>query len=449
MIEFNQMQAFVQDPLIIAEAAGIGMPDTEGRWCIDGLSGIFAVSVGHGNAAVIDAIPRQHARVAYASPIMALTEPALDLAERLSTLSGGRAHAVKQYSAGSEATEATIKIARQFHHQNGEPRRLKIISLYRGLHGTTLGALAATGHPVLQTAFHPLGGGVVHTHPPIHHDWPGSPDGALCGEPCLALRRNTVSGEGPETVAAIMLESLMMSAGGYEQPPGFLVAVRELCDEVGALLIIDEVITGFGRLGAWFACDLHDVWPDLMAVGKGLSGGYAPLSSVLMTEEVTDRFWGDPADNRQFQDGHTYASNPVSAAVGLAVIDYIEREGLIEHLNVSGERFGDLLGQIAKRHSIVRDVGGKGFLWCIDFAPGEYSRRGAPSASLGSVLHQLAPKRGLLIRVSRTVAQIAPPLTTTNAELDEIAELLDAALGDLNGAIHAGKVARFAPAFSL
>jgi adenosylmethionine-8-amino-7-oxononanoate aminotransferase len=449
MVEFNQMQTFAEDPLVIVEGQGIRVRDTSGKWLIDGISGVFVVSVGHGNREIIDAIMRQHDRVAFALPIMAINEPALDLAEKLCELSKGRAGAIKQYCAGSESTETAMKLARQYHYQRGQAKRFKIVSFYRGFHGTTFGALAATGQPVLQTPFQPLPVGIVHVHPPIARDWPGAPDVAACAEQCLATIRATVAGEGSETIAAIMLEPFMLTAGGHELPLGFLSGIRELCDEIGALLIIDEIVTGIGRLGAWFASDLHNVWPDLMALGKGLAGGYAPLSVVLMTESLADSFWGDPSENRQFQSGHTFASNPISAAAGLAVIDYIERNGLIGYVRTAGLKLGKQLREVARRHPVVRDVRGRGFLWALDFAAGEASGERPPTIPLGTALQQRARTRGLLIRASHRTVQLAPPLVTTDSEITEIVSILDDALDELDRDLESGALDELAPAFSL
>lgn len=445
MVEFNQMKAFYEDPLIVVEGEGIHLTDARGRRFIDGLSGVFAVSVGHGNREVIGAIAEQHSRVAFSSPIMTTTPPALELAARLVDLSRGRAAVIKQYTSGSESTEAAIKIARQFHHQSGAAGRFKIVSLYRAYHGSTMGALTATGQPVLQTPFHPLAGGFIHVPPPIP-GWDGQVDEtpAELAARSLALLRATLEAEGPETIAAIMLEPIMLTAGVHMPPPQYLRGLRELCDEIGALLIFDEIVTGFGRVGEWFAADLGEVWPDLLCVGKGISGGYAPTSAVLMPDEIAAAFWAEPEENRQYQSGHTFASNPISAAACLAVIDYIERNDLLAHVRSAGAAFGERLRSIAAASPLVREVRGVGFMWGIELAPPDGS-----DIALGSALQRVARENGVLIRASRQVVQIAPPLIATAAELEEIGSILEASVAELEHLVESGQAAAITPSFSL
>ena len=345
MVDFNQMQTFAANPLIIVEGEGIRLTDHEGRRYIDGLSGVFAVSLGHGNDEIVDAIVAQHRRLSFSSPIMTTTDRALELAAELIRLSGGRFDVVKQLSSGSEATEAAIKMARQYHRQSGSPERYKTISFYRSYHGATMGALTSTGWPQLRTPYEPFLSGGIHCHPPI----PGSCRACTgtCTLGCLAQLRDVVEQEGPRTVSAIIVEPVMLTAGVHELGRDYLRGMRALCDETGVLLIFDEIVTGFGRLGAWFAAEQAGVWPDILCVGKGLTSGYAPLSAVMLTEAVARAFWGSAAEGVQYQAGHTFAANPVSAACGLAVIRYVEAHGVLENVQARGAELEARLREIS------------------------------------------------------------------------------------------------------
>src|SRR3954451_21705199 len=211
MVDFNQMKTFTRDPLIIVDGKGIRLTDADGKSYIDGISGVFAVSLGHGNDAIIDAVTAQHRRVSFASPIMTTNDRALELAAELVRLSGDRVEVVKQLGSGSEATEAAIKMARQYHRQTGSPERYKTISFYRSYHGATMGSLSATGWPQLRNPYEPLVHGGVHVMPPT----PGSCRACTgsCTLVCLAQLRDVILQEGPRTVSAVIVEPVMLTAG--------------------------------------------------------------------------------------------------------------------------------------------------------------------------------------------------------------------------------------------
>ena len=267
MVDFNQMRTFTADPLIMVEGSGIRLTDHEGRRYIDGLSGVFAVSLGHGNDEIIDAIAAQHRRLSFSSPIMTTTDRALELATALIRLTGGRYDVVKQLNSGSEATEAAIKMARQYHRQSGSPERYKTISFYRSYHGATMGALTSTGLAAAADAVRAVRAG---RHPRARAD-PGRcrACSGSCTLGCLAQLRDVIESEGPRTVSAVLVEPVMLTAGVHALPQEYLQGLRALCDETGVLLIFDEIVTGFGRLGSWFAAEQAGVWPDILCVGQG------------------------------------------------------------------------------------------------------------------------------------------------------------------------------------
>jgi adenosylmethionine-8-amino-7-oxononanoate aminotransferase len=447
MVDFNQMQSFAANPLIIVQGDGITLTDHEGKRYIDGLSGVFAVSLGHGNDEIIDAIVAQHRRLSFSSPIMTTTDRALELAAALIRVAGGRYDVVKQLSSGSEATEAALKMARQYHRQSGSPERYKTISFYRSYHGATMGALTSTGWPQLRTPYEPFLTGGVHAHAPI----PGSCRACTgsCTLGCLAQLRDVIEHEGPRTVSAIIVEPVMLTAGVHALTDDYLQGLRALCDETGVLLIFDEIVTGFGRLGAWFAAEQAGVWPDILCVGKGLTSGYAPLSAVLLTEKVGRAFWGDAADGLQFQAGHTFAANPVSAACGLAVIRYFEQHGVLDNVHARGVELESRLRAIAQRYPIAGELRGRGLLYCLDFLDPATGGPLSRSQPVGTAVQQAARRRGLLVRASPHNATLAPPLVLTAAEVTEIADIFEESVAEVSEQLVSGAGVDLDVAFGL
>jgi len=435
MLDFVQMRDFVGDPLVVERGEGVRLWDIEGRSYIDGLSGIFVVNFGHGRREIVDAVTAQVARLAFA-PQMATTTPEIDLAEKLLPILPSEYTQVKFHSGGSEATEAAIKMARQFHRQNGQASRFKVLSHYRGYHGATGHALAATGWPHLRAAFEPLAPGFVHLHTPdIYRPLVA---GATPEETGLAYARlvaETIALEGPGTVAALITEPIMMSAGVVVPPDSYLRELRRLTAEHGILLIFDEIITGFGRTGVPFAREHSGVLPDLICVGKGMSGGYAPLSAVVLSERVARAFWGEPGT--QFQAGHTFAGNPVACAAGLAALDVLmQPETLINCRDVGAHAMGRLRS-LMDRHPCIGDVRGRGMFLGVEFVSDRATRTRFPDeVAFGIRVQAEARRRGLLLRASGFMLVVGPPLTTTRAEMDEIIDILDQAVGAAEASLH-------------
>jgi beta-alanine--pyruvate transaminase len=430
MVDFTQMKAFSADPLVLADGAGIRLTDTGGRTYIDGLSGTFCANLGHGNERLAAAGADQLGRLAMAAPTLATNDRALELIAALLGLLPARYSVVKLLSGGSEATENAMKAARQFHKQTGEAGRFKILSHYRAYHGGTGHAIAASGWPTWRAPYEPLAGGFVHLHTPDPYQVPfDAPPFALSPEELAArylrLVEETIELEDPRTIAAIITEPILTSAGVVIPPPGYLRGLRELCDRYGILLIFDEIITAFGRVGAMFAAEQVDAWPDILCLGKGMSGGYAPLSAVVMSSEVAAPFWGEPADLVQFHSGHTYGANPVACAIGTAAIHEILERDLVANARRQGERLVAGLRAIADRHPAIGDVRGRGLLVGTELVRDRSTRRRFPAAlEPGIRVREAARRRGLLLRASHWMFVLAPPLTLTDAETDEIVAIV-------------------------
>jgi adenosylmethionine-8-amino-7-oxononanoate aminotransferase len=371
----------------------------------------------------VRAIHAQLDRLAFAPPLHGTNPPALALARELLDFAGemapGHFGAVKLLSGGSEANEAALKLARQYWQQAGHPRKYKVIARYGGYHGATMGALSATGGWERKSVFEPLVPGFLHVHPPDGR----SGDAAFCAR----LLERTIAAEDPETVAAVIMEPISVSAAGFTVPPReYYEILRAACDTHNVLLIFDEVITGFGRLGARFGAEHHGVLPDLITCGKGMSGGYAPLAAVLLSERVRRAFLGAPGERKEFHHGHTFGGNPLSSAAGLAVLRVIRQEGLVERARRLGdELLRPRLADLAARHAGVGNIRGAGLLQGLDLDPAVLG------ATPGPRLEHLCKERGLIARIGRDFLAFAPPLTTPEADLHRMLDIADEALAAL------------------
>lgn len=442
MVDFVQMKAFGEDPLILAEGKGIRVRDDQDRWYIDGISGVFVSSLGHGNERVISAATQQLNTLAFHAPLFSTNVPALQLAKLLTGIAPNGYTTLKFFSGGAEANEAAIKMARQYAAQNGHGKKFKVLSHYRGYHGGTGHALAASGSPGWRSVYEPFAPGFIHVHPPFTYAARFGLEGEALAAAAAALLEETIVLEGPDTIAAFITEPIMLSAGVRVPPPGYLERVRAICDRYDILLIFDEIITGFGRTGHLFASNLFGVTPDLMSFGKGVSGGYAPLSGVLIQERVAQTFWGEVDDNVHFRAGHTYAGNPVACAVGVAAVSELLERNLVDNARRMGARLADGLRQLAEKHACVVDVRGEGLMLAVEFAQDRATREPFPEAlKFGGRVHRAARARGLLIREGPNFVVLAPPLVVTEAEIDEIVDLMDRAITDATSSLRAGAAA--------
>ena len=425
-LDFMQMQEFAKDPLIFTEARGSRLITSDGREFIDGLSGVFVTSLGQGNQAVITAMTEQLKRLSFAPPLHGTTPPALELTQLLLKLAPEGVTAVKLLSGGSEATEAAMKLARQYHKQSGNPRKYKIISRYGAYHGATMGALSAGGGRERKAVFEPLGVGFIHVHPPYCYRCPFDQSYPGCGRTCVELIERTIEAEDPATVAAVIVEPISISAAGFMvPPPDYLKRLREICDRHDIVLIYDEIITGFGRLGTMFASEYFGAAPDITCCGKGMSGGYAPLAAILIRDKVARSFYGDEEEFVQFHHGHTFGGNPVACAAGVAVLnEYLERD-VVGNARRQGERLRHRLIELSERFPIIGDVRGAGLLQGIELVKDKATAERFPAAAKpGKAIEREARERGLLLRCGNDFAAFAPPLTITADEIDQMASLL-------------------------
>ncbi len=429
---------------VAVSAEGIWIRDGAGRTYLDGSSGAVVCSIGHGVKEVAAVMTAQAGRLAFAHSSQFVTRETLGLAERVAALcpgdlgTSGRVYLV---SGGSEAVETAIKLARQYHVETGHPGKSKIVSRWQSYHGSTLGALAATGNVARRELYAPLLPATPHIPPCYCYRCPYGLTFPSCSIACVEDLEAAIHQEGPETVAAFIAEPVVgATLGAVPAVEGYWARAREICTRHNILLIADEVMTGVGRTGRNFAVDHWSVVPDMIVTGKGLSGGYTPLGAVIARGFIADAL----RDGRgYFEHGFTYSANPLSAAIGSAVLDYIAKHKLIARAARLGRRLGEKLDAL-RRHTIVGDVRGLGMMWSLEFVKDRASREPFPPAlKVSRRLLEACLEEGLLIYPGSGTREgqdgdhaiIAPPFTITPAEMDDLVARLDRGLAKLRDAL--------------
>jgi adenosylmethionine-8-amino-7-oxononanoate aminotransferase len=425
-------------PWVLDHGEGALLFDADGREYLDALSGgVFAVLVGYGREEIARAMAEQARRLCFAGPYATVAEVTVELARKLADLAPGDLAVSFFCTSGSEAIEAAIKLARQYHVAAGDGRRYKVVSLRRAYHGATTGALSATGWSpgfgILRRAADPLvpSAGFASAMPPFCYHCELSLTHPGCGLVCATTIEQAILGSDPELVSCVIVEPVMSTAGCVVPPPGYLARVRELCDRYGALLVADEVVCGFGRTGRWFGVDHAGVVPDIMVVAKGLTSGYAPMAAAITRPEIADRL---PV----FFDVHTYGGHPVSAAAALANIGIIEREDLVQNAASVGAYLLGLLDGL-RSHPTVGDVRGLGLFAAVELAldPARHQPF-PPELRVDDRVAAVARERGLFVRPLGGTIILAPPLIFTRAQAERTVEVLDAAMGAVEASLPEG-----------
>ncbi len=400
---------------------------SDGKQYIDGLSALWNVNIGHGRKELAAAAAAQMEKLAYASAYAGFSnEPAIRLAERIVGLAYSNMAAAYFTTGGAESNESAFKFARYYWKRMGKPDKVKIISRHYGYHGVTMAAMSATSLPGYQKMFGPLVPEFFQVVPPYPYRWPGNGDAGIGAADAVEA---AINAHGADTVAAIICEPVMGAGGVIVPPPTYFPRLREICDRHGVLLIADEVITGFGRTGKWFALGHWGVEPDLMSFAKGITSGYLPLGGVMISKRIHAAIEDAPMDEK-FMHAATYSGHPVCCAVGLANIDIIERDGLVERAQVQGDRFRAGLSTLASLPA-VGEVRGIGMLAAIELVEDKGSKK--PALGLGAKVVAEAGKRGLIMRqrgggdgppASGDSLCLAPPLMTPEATLDRIVQIV-------------------------
>jgi len=433
-LHFTRMSSYQgTDMPVIVRGSGQYVYDARGKRYLDGLSGLFVSQIGHGRTEVAEAGARQAAELAY-FPLWSYAHPrAIELAERLAALAPGDLNRVFFTTSGSEAVESAWKMAKQYFATIGQPHRYKVLSREIAYHGTSMGALAITGLPDIKIPFEPLPPGGVRVPNTNFYRAPGfvADDLTAFGRWAADEIERAILREGPDSVAAVYLEPVQNSGGCFPPPPGYFPRVREICDRYGVLLVSDEVICAFGRLGYYFGSQRYGYQPDVITFAKGVTSGYAPLGGMIVSDRLMEPFNDGPAT---FLHGVTFAGHPVSAAVALANLDVFEKEDLLGNVRANEAAFRSTLGKLTDL-PIVGDVRGDGYFYGIEMVKEKTTREtftGEESERLlrGFLSHALFDA-GLICRADDRgdpVIQLAPPLTCTQEHFDEIEQILRSVL---------------------
>ena len=349
---------------LMERAEGVYIFDSKGRRYIDGVGGIAVVNIGHRVEEILEAMREQAKKVCFIYNGQFITEPAINLAKKIVTLAPPGLSKVFLVSGGSEAIETALKMARQYHVETGHPSKYRIISRWTSYHGNTIAALSLSGRPQWRKNFIPLLLDFPHIAPPYCYRCPFAKEYPQCGIDCACDLERVIKLEGPDSISAFIAEPIIgTTAPGVTPPPEYYKIIRKICDKYNILMIMDEVITGFGRTGKNFGINHWNVIPDIIVTGKGISSGYAPLAAVITHEKIHEAF---VKGSGVFTHGYTYVEHPLSCAVGLAVQQYIEMNNLIERAARIGSLMLEKLSRLSEL-AIVGDIRGKGLLLGIEF----------------------------------------------------------------------------------
>ncbi|RJL30379.1 aspartate aminotransferase family protein [Bailinhaonella thermotolerans] len=417
---------------MIARGEGAYVYDVHGKRYLDGLAGLFVVQVGHGRAELAEAAYKQAQELAF-FPLWSYAHPkAAELAHRLAEMTPGDLNRVFFTTGGGEAVESAWKLAKQYFKAVGKPLKTKVISRAIAYHGTPQGALSITGIPALKAVFEPLVPGAIkvpntnfYRAPEYGHDEEAF--GRWAADQVAAA----IEMEGPETVAAVFVEPVQNAGGCFPPPPGYFQRLREICDRYDVLLVSDEVICAFGRLGTWFGGQKFDYVPDIITCAKGLTSGYSPIGAMIVHDRLFEPF---RSGTEMFAHGYTFGGHPVSAAVALANLDIFEREDLLGHVQRNEPVFRATLERLLDL-PIVGDVRGSGYFYGIELVKDKTTKETFDEAESERLLRGFLSKAlydaGLYCRADDRgdpVVQLAPPLICGPKEFDEMESILRAVL---------------------
>jgi hypothetical protein len=432
-MHFTRMSAYADHEVpIIERGEGAYVWDSHGKRYLDGLSGLFVVQVGHGRQELADAAGKQAAQLGY-FPLWSYAHPsAIELAERLASYAPGDINRVFFTTGGSEAVESAWKLARQYFRLTGEPGRYKVLSRDIAYHGTTMGALSITGVPSIKAPFEPLVPGSVRVPNTNFYRAPEYGDDlGRFGQWAADEIERAILREGPDSVAAVYLEPVQNSGGCFPPPPGYFQRVREICDRHGVLLVSDEVICAFGRLGHWFGAQRYGYQPDIITVAKGMTSGYSPIGAMLVSDRLIEPFLSGPTS---FLHGITFAGHPVSSAVALANLDIFERDDLLGHVRRNEAAFRTTLERLSSL-PIVGEIRGDGYFYGIELVRDKTTRETFNSDESERLLRGFLSgalfEAGLICRADDRgdpVIQLAPPLICEQQQFDEMTDILESVL---------------------
>ncbi len=435
-MHFTRLGSFAHhDVPIIVRGQGCYVYDEHGKRYLDGLSALFCVNIGHGRADLVEAGAEQARELGFFTNWSYAHPPAIRLAAKIASLAPGDLNRVFFTSGGSEAVESAIKLCRQYWKLAGKPNKTKLIAREVAYHGTSLGALSATGITALRQPFEPLTPGGCHVpNTNAYRLRPGVPESDFAE----AIARR-IEFEGPDTVAAVILEPVQNAGGCIPPPEGYFARVREICDEYDVLFISDEVICAWGRLGEWFGAHRYGYQPDMITTAKGLTSAYAPMGALIVSDRIAEPF---QEGTSSFAHGFTFAGHPVAAAIAMANIEAFEREGILEHVRAHESEFRAMLEGL-RDIPIVGDVRGAGYFQAIELVKDRETKESFSDAESETLLRGFLSgelyRRGLICRADDRgdpVIQLSPPLIAGPEQFAEIEAVLRPILTEATERMH-------------
>ncbi|MGH4001787.1 MAG: aspartate aminotransferase family protein [Pseudonocardiaceae bacterium] len=435
---FTRKDTWESDFPVFVRGEGSYLIDTEGERFLDGLAGLFCVNIGHGRADIAAAASEQIGTLAYASNWGSAHVPAIEAAALIAELAPGDLGTTFFVNSGSEAVETAIKFARQYHRSQGQPQRTKIISREMAYHGTTLGALSVTQLPKIKDPFGPLLPGIRSVPNTLGFVGDCGPAEQL---DCIAAIEAVIAQEGAETIAAVFAEPVQNGRGALVAPDGYWPALRALCDKHGILLVSDEVICSFGRLGHWFGHGVTGVVPDMITFAKGSTSGYAPLGGMIVRERLVRELYDSPKGG-VFTHGATWGGHPVATAVAVANITAMRQENVLGNVTARAPKLRGALDSLMGAHRCVKEVRGAGFFYALELMADNNSGREFTDAEALTVLRQVLPESFKRTKVilrgddrGATMLMISPPLVADDDVLSELLHGIDGMLTDIEKAI--------------
>ncbi|MCM3401713.1 aspartate aminotransferase family protein [Cytobacillus oceanisediminis] len=420
---------------VIDYGIGVYLYDTDGKEYLDASSGAITANIGHGVEEIIEAMHEQAKKVSFVYRSQFTSGAAEKLALKIAEAAIGDLNWSFFVNSGSEATETAMKIAIQYWQEKGIQTKTKVLSRWMSYHGITLGALSMSGHTGRRARFIPLLEDFPVIHPPYCYRCPYKLEAPECGYLCAHELETVIKRIGQENIAAFIAEPVIGAAGGAITPPkDYYRIIKELCDRHDILFIADEVMTGFGRTGTMLACEQWNVKPDIVALGKGMGAGYAPIAAALVSDEIMKPIL---AGSKSIMSGHTLSANPQSCAVSLAVLEYIEKNNIIPEVDSKGVYLKNKLTKLQSKFSFIGDVRGKGLMIGLEFVKDHLSREPfSRKFNLTQRLIQEAQEQGLLIYpagagktgIDGDAVLIAPPLTITKREIDDLVKRFEGTL---------------------
>ncbi|WP_144547264.1 aspartate aminotransferase family protein [Bacillus sp. X1(2014)] len=416
---------------VIDYGQGIYLFDMDGKKYLDAASGAVTANIGHGVPEIIEAMNEQAKKVSFVYRSQFTSEAAENLAKKMADMLPGDLNWCFFVNSGSEATETAMKMAIQYWQEKGVQTKSKVLSRWVSYHGITLGALSMSGHTARRARFVPLLEDFPVIHPPYCYRCPYNLESSSCNYLCAHELERTIKRIGANQIAAFIAEPVIGAAGGaITPPPGYYKVLKQICEDHDILFIADEVMTGCGRTGTMLACEQWGITPDIVALGKGMGAGYAPIAAAIASEKVIEPIL---AGTKAVMSGHTLSANPQACAAALAVLQFLEENNIIQEVENKGNYLLGQLENLKQHYSFIGDVRGKGLLLGIEFVQDATTKTPFPrNAHVTQRMVELAKEKGLIIYpagagmdgINGDSIIISPPLTIIQKEMDELVHLL-------------------------